>query len=80
VLVDRGAIANVMWGTDFPHFEGMWPHTKPRLHELVCCVPETRARALLGGDLARAYGIDIDAIGDLVERIGPRPSDLALGP
>jgi predicted TIM-barrel fold metal-dependent hydrolase len=72
-------IANVMWGTDFPHFEGMWPHTRSRLRELVCGVPVTRARALLGGDLARAYGIDVDAMQDLVERIGPRPSDLALG-
>jgi hypothetical protein len=57
----------------------MWPHTRSRLRELVCGVPETRARALLGGDLARAYGIDVDAMQDLVERIGPRPSDLALG-
>ena len=39
--MDAQPIPNVMWGTDFPHFEGMWPHTRPRLQDLVCDVPET---------------------------------------
>jgi predicted TIM-barrel fold metal-dependent hydrolase len=73
------AIANVIWGADFPHFEGMWPHTRRRLRDLVGGVPEARARGLLGADLARAYDVDLDALRDLVDRIGPRPSDLALG-
>jgi hypothetical protein len=72
-------IANVMWGADFPHFEGTWPHTRSRLRDLVHGVPEPRARALLGADLARAYDVDLEVVRDLVDRIGPRPTELALG-
>jgi predicted TIM-barrel fold metal-dependent hydrolase len=71
-------IANVMWGADFPHFESTWPDTRPRLRELLEDVPEQRARALLGGDFARAYGVDPVGMRSLVERIGPRPSEFAL--
>jgi predicted TIM-barrel fold metal-dependent hydrolase len=77
--MDTQTIANVMWGEDFPHFEGMWPHTTARLRDLVHGVPESRVRALLGADLARAYNVDLEALRGLVDLIGPRPSALALG-
>jgi len=78
-LMDTQSIANVMWGEDFPHFEGMWPHTRARMRDLVHGLSEPRARALLGADLARAYGVDLAALQNLVDGIGPRPRDLALG-
>jgi predicted TIM-barrel fold metal-dependent hydrolase len=75
---DVEPIPNVMWGTDFPHFESTWPDTRPRLRELLKDMPEGWARALLGGEFARAYGVDLAAMRPLVERIGPRPSEFPL--
>jgi hypothetical protein len=40
-------IGNLMWGTDFPHPEGTWPHTRTRLHEyLVELTPDEIERVV----------------------------------
>ncbi|MBO0730984.1 MAG: amidohydrolase [Acidimicrobiaceae bacterium] len=54
---DRSAVAactamgwqNVMWGSDYPHYEGTFGHTQKTLHELFDDVaPEVRQRITLG--------------------------------
>jgi hypothetical protein len=66
----------VMWGTDYPHPEGTWPNTIPRLQADFSGVPVDDARQMLGLTAARCYGFDLDALRPIAERIGPRPSDL----
>jgi hypothetical protein len=65
-----------MWGTDYPHPEGTWPNTVPRLRSDFADVPVDDARAMLGVTAARCYGFDLDALAPIAARIGPRPSDL----
>jgi predicted TIM-barrel fold metal-dependent hydrolase len=73
-------IGTVMWGNDYPHPEGTWPHTVARLAETFHDVPVADTREILGGTAVRVYGFDADALAPLAERIGPTPADLGQDP
>ncbi len=70
----------VMWGTDYPHPEGTWPHTQERLRGDFGAVPVEDARKLLGETAARCYGFDLGALRPIADRIGPTPEDLGQDP
>ena len=66
----------VMWGTDYPHPEGTWPHTLPRLRADFADVPVDATARLLGLNAAEVYGFDLDALRPIAARIGPSPDSL----
>jgi predicted TIM-barrel fold metal-dependent hydrolase len=69
-------VGNIMWGNDFPHPEGTWPHTREWLRETFWDCPVDDTRAILGLNAAEFYGFDTATLAPLVERIGPTPDDL----
>jgi hypothetical protein len=69
-------VGNMMWGNDFPHPEGTWPHTKDWLRKTFCDVPVEETRQMLGTTAAELYNFDTEALAPLVEKIGPTPADL----
>ncbi len=68
-------VDNIMWGNDFPHPEGTWPHTKEWCRETFWDCPVDDTRRLLGLNAAEFYGFDVDKLAPLVERIGPTPEE-----
>jgi len=64
-------LGSIMWGSDYPHPEGSWPHTKQQMADAFRGTPEPELRAMLGENAARAYGFDPQKLAPLVERIGP---------
>jgi predicted TIM-barrel fold metal-dependent hydrolase len=70
----------MMWGTDYPHPEGTWPHTVERLRSDFGGLPVDDTAALLGGTAARCYGFDTAALRPIADRIGPTPEDLGQDP
>jgi predicted TIM-barrel fold metal-dependent hydrolase len=66
----------LMWGTDYPHLEGTWPNTMKVLRETFADYPEDEIRALLGTTAANVYGFDLEILGPLTDKIGPRLSDI----
>ncbi len=66
----------VMWGTDYPHPEGTWPHTQDRLRGDFGGIPVEDARKLLGETAARCYSFDLESLRPVADRIGPTPADL----
>jgi predicted TIM-barrel fold metal-dependent hydrolase len=66
----------MMWGTDYPHPEGTWPHTIDRLRADFGALPVDDTAQLLGETAATCYGFDVDALRPIAERIGPTPEDL----
>ena len=64
-------IGNIMWGNDLPHPEGTFPYTRYWIRERFKHVPEAETRRILGLTAAAVYGVDVDALRPLVERIGP---------
>jgi predicted TIM-barrel fold metal-dependent hydrolase len=73
---ERIGVATMMWGSDYPHPEGTWPHTRERLRQTFAGVPEPDVRAILGENAARVYGFDLAALAPDVERVGPLPGAL----
>jgi predicted TIM-barrel fold metal-dependent hydrolase len=63
----------VMWGTDYPHPEGTWPHTREKLQADFADIPVDDTAELLGLTAARVYGFDLDALAPIAERVGPTP-------
>ncbi|MAG29873.1 MAG: amidohydrolase [Deltaproteobacteria bacterium] len=67
-------VQNIMWGTDYPHPEGTWPFTRKMMVETFHGMPEDDIAAMLGGNAAEFYGLDLDKLNPIVERIGPERS------
>jgi len=70
-------VPNIMWGSDYPHPEGTWPHTRQQIRETFRGLPEAELRAMLGGNAVRVYGFDAGALARVAARIGPRLEDFA---
>jgi predicted TIM-barrel fold metal-dependent hydrolase len=73
---DAIGVGNLMWGNDFPHPEGTWPHTREWLRERFHDVPEHETRRILGLNAVDVYRFDPEVLAPLVERIGPTVDDL----
>ena len=77
--IDRRHLIGVdcmMWGNDFPHSEGTWPHTREWICENFHDVPEDETRKILGLNAVRVYGFDTAKLAPIVERIGMTPEDI----
>nr|MDT0663881.1 amidohydrolase family protein [Micromonospora sp. DSM 115978] len=66
-----------MWGNDYPHDEGTAPFTRQALRQVLHHVPEAELRGLLGGNAARLYGFDLDALAPLAAQHGPTVEEVA---
>jgi hypothetical protein len=69
-----------MWGNDFPHPEGTWPHTRQWLRETFWDCPVDDTRRILGLNAAEFYGFDVERLQPLVDRIGPSEAQLGQDP
>jgi predicted TIM-barrel fold metal-dependent hydrolase len=73
-------VGNLMWGNDFPHPEGTWPHTREWLRNAFNDIPVDETAQILGGNAAVCYGFDTAALAPLAARIGPTPEQLGQAP
>jgi predicted TIM-barrel fold metal-dependent hydrolase len=69
-------IGNIMWGNDFPHPEGTWPHTREWLGKAFSDIPVDETQQILGSNAAECYHFDTKALQPLAERYGPTPDEL----
>jgi predicted TIM-barrel fold metal-dependent hydrolase len=69
-------VPNLMWGNDFPHPEGTWPHTKEWLRNAFHDIPVDETQQILGGNAADCYHFDTDALRPLADQFGPTPEEL----
>ena len=68
-----------MWGADYPHLEGTWPYTDQALrYAFGRGVPSGEIRAMLAGNAARCYYLDLDALKPIADRIGPTEAALRV--
>jgi hypothetical protein len=70
-------VDTIMWGNDYPHHEGSFPHTKLALRLLFSEVPEGEVRQMLGTNAAEVYGFDLAGLQPLADRIGPTVDEIA---
>jgi predicted TIM-barrel fold metal-dependent hydrolase len=72
VGVDR-----IMWGSDYPHHEGTYPHTLLTLRLNLWDVPEPEVRAITSLNAAKVYGLDLDHLQKIADEIGPTTEEVA---
>ena len=70
----------LMWGTDYPHPEGSWPHTARRLESDFRDVSIEDTRLLLGLNAVECYHLDLPSLTEIAARIAPTPGAAAPGP
>ncbi len=68
---------NMVWGSDYPHAEGTWPHTRASIRHTFSHVPEAEARAILGENAVGIYHLDGPYLRDVADKIGPLPEEIA---
>ncbi|MSQ24994.1 MAG: amidohydrolase [Dehalococcoidia bacterium] len=67
----------MMWGSDFPHPEGIWPYTAEALQVCFSGVPAGDLRRIAGETAAAMYKIDTARLAAIAARIGPEISRFA---
>jgi predicted TIM-barrel fold metal-dependent hydrolase len=72
-------VDTILFGRDFPHQEATWPHTKYFLSDAFAGVPDDEARAMLGENGIRFFGLDRDRLATIAKRIGPKIEEITGG-
>lgn len=69
-------VERFLFGMDFPHPEGTWPNTADWIRDAFAGVAEGEARAMLGENAIRFFGLDRTALAATAQRIGPAPDEV----
>lgn len=64
-------VKKLMWGSDYPHLESHWPHTREKLRDVMKGIPEEEVRAIVAGNAVEAYNLEVDELMPVAERVGP---------
>jgi predicted TIM-barrel fold metal-dependent hydrolase len=65
-----------LWGSDYPHDESTYPHTREGLRRAFAGTPVDELRRVLGANAAGVYGFDLDALAPIAQRVGPTVEEL----
>lgn len=65
-------VDKLMWGSDYPHIEGTWPHTAQVLQSAFSGVPRAETRKMLGENAAQVYNFDYAKLSAIAAEIGPK--------
>lgn len=74
-MIDYVGPDHILWGSDYPHEEGTCPDSKLAIRWALAGRPVDEVRNIVGGNAARIYGFDLDALAPIAARIGPSVSD-----
>lgn len=64
-------VDKLMWGSDYPHLEGCWPHTLETLREVFAGVAREDVARMVGGTAAEVYRFDLEKLLPLAAELGP---------
>jgi predicted TIM-barrel fold metal-dependent hydrolase len=78
---DREAVGvdKIMWGSDFPHDEGTFPHSAEALAHTYAGIDPTEVARMVGANAADVYGFDLAALQPVADRIGPEVAAVFAG-
>ncbi len=71
-------VPQMMFGIDYPHFEGTYPRTKDNIRATLTAAgaDEAELRAILGENAVRCYGFGPEVLACHVERVGFEMAEL----
>ncbi|HXQ12639.1 MAG TPA: amidohydrolase family protein [Caulobacteraceae bacterium] len=67
---------HVLWGNDYPHYEGTFPYNLESLRLTFGGMPDARRRKVLGLNAAALYNFDLEKLLPLAARFGPTPAQV----
>jgi len=76
-LRDAVGVDRIMWGSDYPHRESSYPYSREALRLSFAGVDADDVQAMVGGNAARLYGFDLDALAPVAARVGPTHAEVA---
>ena len=74
--VEQIGVDKVLWGNDYPHYEGTFPYNLESLRLTFSDVPEAHRRKLLGLNAARVYQFDLEKLMPRAREFGPTPEQV----
>ena len=77
---DTVGVDKIMWGSDYPHDEGCYPHTKEAMNSAFRDVDPVDIAKMLSENAARVYDFDLEALAPLGAEHGPTVAELAAEP
>ena len=72
-------VDKIMWGADFPHEEGTYPHTREALAHTYAGIDPNEVARMVGGNAALVYGFDLTQLQKVADRIGPEVAAVYAG-
>lgn len=76
--IDSIGAEKVLWGNDYPHYEGTFPYNLESLRLTFTDVPEEQRRMLFGLNAASLYNFDLDKLRPFAQKYGPTPEQVDL--
>jgi predicted TIM-barrel fold metal-dependent hydrolase len=70
-------VEHILWGNDYPHYEGCYPHSRENMRLAFAQVDPVEVRKILGENAAKLYGFDLEALRPRAERVGITPALVA---
>jgi predicted TIM-barrel fold metal-dependent hydrolase len=67
----------LMWGNDYPHHEGSFPHNRLAVRLLFHDIPEDKVRQMTSLNAAKLYGFDLEQLQPIADRVGPTVEEVA---
>ena len=71
--IDKIGIEKVLWGNDYPHYEGTFPYNLESLRLTFNDIPEQDRRKLFSENAAKLYNFDLEKLRPLANKFGPTP-------
>ena len=70
-IVRSIGVDRIMWGSDYPHIEGSYPHTREHLRLTFARMTPEETTTILTENAAKVYKFDLDALAPLAEKYCP---------
>jgi predicted TIM-barrel fold metal-dependent hydrolase len=74
---DYVGVDRILWGNDYPHYEGCYPLSRENMRLAFEGVDPTEVRMMLGENAAKLYGFDLEVLRPEAEEIGITPELVA---
>ena len=74
--IEQIGVDRVLWGNDYPHYEGTFPYNLESLRLTFSGLSDEVRRKLLGLNAAGLYRFDLEKLQPLAARYGPRPQQV----
>jgi predicted TIM-barrel fold metal-dependent hydrolase len=76
VRYDMGGAGRIMWGADYPHREGSFPHTVEALRHAFAGIPASEIDHMLADVPAEVYGFDLEELQKVADEVGPTMEEI----